>query len=473
VRLKKVKNKNFGHLEVGFFILALMVGGPEFRPWYNMASQAQTSNMPAETTDFAQSFAQLFTPPPGTAAAPPGPQAPAHVMQPGQPLPPGPSAMPGGWPVPCPAGWPGWPPPWVGVPWPGNYSNGSHGNGNHGNGNYGNSNHSNGSHGNGNHGNGNYGNSNHSNGNHGNGNHGNMQPAWGADRPLYAAVWPAEQGPPLPQGPKARPEASSEKALHRAEKEDAVEEIELEPLQIPARLRVPYAYSMQADIDIKPGNNLLETATEAPEPLAEALPLRTHLEQMLAKTVERCPFIRPPAEPTWTQDIKEAVVAIGHRVSRNIGHQMTNATEEEIASYCLRHLNVSMDMPVYKIFGLQRQAAGSRYLKLTEEAEDALICRRGAEHDRAIDAQARLMVFKDTKQSAQYITKSKNHYVFSLHEYGLDVYEVAKTRHRAIRARNRWFRANQHRKLVQEHVVHTGMYPLMQGTKPITQISPL
>ena len=252
--------------------------------------------------------------------------------------------------------------------------------------------------------------------------------------------------------------------------------VELEPLKIRGGLRIPYAHSMQADIDIVVGAGLVERAVEPPEPPAQALgalPLRTHLERMLVKTVERCELILAPDEPMWSLDIKEAVVAMGYRVSKTIGNQMHTATDEEIARFCQRHLNVIMDAPVYTIFGLQRQAAGSRYLKLTAEAEDALICRRGAEHDRAMKAQSRMMTFKDSKHAAQYVVKIKSQYVFSLKELGLDVHEVGPTRYRAIRARNRWFRANQHTKVVQEHVVHTGMYPLMQGTRPISQISPL
>lgn len=437
-----------------------------------MALQAEpaSSNMAAAPADFAQSFAQMFRP--GAPTAPPCPQvAPMDAnmagekqaqtsAQPAVPAavgaPAGPLALAGVYPGAWPPAWPGtWPPPWMGVPWPANY--------------------------------------------------GNHQQSWAGGQPCAfdAGAWPVGQGTPLgpplpptpstgpedaaacpvgqrvplrspvPPGPSARRERTPQQVAEGVEQAGTVQPIELEPLQIPGRLRVPYSYSMQADIDMVPGDHLVEPPTSFPDPPTATLPLRTHLEQMLAKTVQRCPFIRLPAEPTWSHDIKEAVVAMGYRVSRNIGHQMSNATEDEIASFCLRHLNVTMEMPVYKIFGLQRQAAGSRHLKLTEEAEDALVCRRGAEHDRAIDAQARLMVFKDTKHSAQYITRSKNHYVFSLQECGIDVCELATTRHRAIRARNRWFRANQHRKLVQEHVVHTGMYPLMQGTKPITQISPL
>ena len=409
---------------------------------------ASSNGMAVDPPDFAQTFAQLFTPT-GSAAgggaaaaggrgaaatAPPQAQAVANPYGVGylpgyyyMNTPPGPLAA---CPPPMPGGWPGgyaWPGSWQGQPWPA------------------------------------------------------FPPPPVGPAAIAASGAPAAAADALPAASGAPPPAAdalpaaAADALPAAAAEDGAG-VELEPLKIRGGLRVPYAHSMQADIDVVVGEGLVEPEMEAPAPPAQALgalPLRTHLEKMLAKTVERCAVIRPPGEPTWSLDIKEAAVGMGYRVSKTIGNQMHTATEEEIARFCQRHLNVSMDAPVYTIFGLQRQAAGSRYLKLTEEAEDALICRRGAEHERAINAQSRLMTFKDSKHTAQYVLKSKGQYVFSLKELGLDVHEVGPTRYRAIRARNRWFRAHQHTKLAQEHVVHTGIYPLMQGTRPISQISPL
>ena len=84
-------------------------------------------------------------------------------------------------------------------------------------------------------------------------------------------------------------------------------------------MRVPFSHSMQADINVVPGNNLVEREAAVGEPPANPPPLTSQAEKILARTIERCPKIVQPAEPTWICDVKEALVAVAYRVNKKFG----------------------------------------------------------------------------------------------------------------------------------------------------------
>jgi hypothetical protein len=240
----------------------------------------------------------------------------------------------------------------------------------------------------------------------------------------------------------------------------------------PVTKGVPYSNSMQADIEVGSSDNSTERDAEVTEAEPD-VEKQTLMDRILSMAVKRCSKRKAPLEPLWCVDIKEALVALAHALNASWGQQMTCVNESDIRQFCETHLGVKLNTPIHRHYFLQRKSLGSRYLVLTSEAEEAVLTKRAAEHDSAIQAHARVMLFNDTEQAAEHIVYTERGWVFSLEGAGYKVSKCEQSMHRAIRARNRWFRMNQHSKIVQKHIVRVKTYPLLEGTRPISHISPL
>ena len=239
---------------------------------------------------------------------------------------------------------------------------------------------------------------------------------------------------------------------------------------------IPFSLSMQADTEVVPSDKATRETVVVVGDAPEFVTAETVVERMLQRTVRRCAERKAPLEPTWLVDIKEALVAVAGSVNARYAAQMYGVSEDDLKTICAKQFNVQICFPVHRHYGLMRRSCGSRHLALTPEAEEAILKKRSTEHDNAMRSNARVLVFDDTERGCEFIELRNGEYVFTLEKSTQGGHRVSKrgpTLHKAIRQRNRWFRANQHAKIVQDHITRGRTYPLLEGTRPISHISPL